>query len=226
MDLKELKKTWSKLSTEKELDEEQIRAMLRKRTHNLIERIDRNIRIGFVILFALIFAFAFDDLFFSPLLMKNINANLAIPDWLLFLSFFSNAFIFITFVYFVIQYYRVKRRCNISCELKETLVKIIDTLNIYRRMFYLALVTLLFAVGSAFVSGMYKGFVSGVEKHGMIFSEVPSDKLVIAIVVGLVILIFVVGGIFLILRWGFRKLYGNYIKKLKFTLKELEEINE
>ena len=60
MNLKELKKTWDKLSSENELDENQLRSMLRKRTNNLIERIDRNIKIGFGVLFILILAFILD----------------------------------------------------------------------------------------------------------------------------------------------------------------------
>ena len=42
----------------------------------------------------------------------------------------------------------------------------------------------------------------------------------------LVILIISVGAIFIFLRWGFRRLYGNYIQKLKLTLNELKEIND
>ena len=44
--------------------------------------------------------------------------------------------------------------------------------------------------------------------------------------IGLAFLFIVVGGIFVFLRWGFRRLYGNYYHKLKRTLKELNEIEE
>lgn len=226
MELKDLKKTWDKLASNKELNEDQIREMLGKHTRNLIERIDRNIKIGFVVLFVLILVFALDDFLFSPLLIKGVSENLTIPDWLLFLGVFSNALIFTTFIYFVIKYYRVKKSCDITCNLKETLIKIIGILKIYQRMFYLALITLLFAVGLGFVSGMYKGFLDGVKKQGVPFSEIQPDQLILAILIGLVILIISVGGIFIFLRWGFRRLYGNYIQKLKLTLSELEEIDE
>ncbi len=226
MDLKDLKKTWDKLSTGNELDENQIREMLGKRTSTLIERIDRNIKIGFVVLFILIFAFAFDDFFFSPLLIKGVSADLEIPKWLLFLGIFSNALIFTTFLFFVIKYYRVKRSCDVLCNLRETLVKIIDTLRIYRRMFYLALVTLLVAMGSGFVTGMYRGFLDGVRQKGFSISEIQPGQLILPVFLGVVILALLVGGFFLLLRWGFRRLYGNYIDKLKYTLKELDEIEE
>ena len=224
MDLKELKKTWKKLESGKELDENQIRSMLEKRTGNLLERIDRNIKIGFVLVFLLILVFTLDDFLFSPLMIQGISEELAVPGWLLYLGIFSNMLILTTFIYFVVKYYRVKRSCDIACDLKETLIKIIDTLKIYQRLFYLALITLLFAMASGFITGMYKGFVAGVEEQGLIFSDVPPDKLLLVILTGLAILILTVGSIFFLLRWGFRRLYGNYINKLKLTLSELQEI--
>ena len=72
MDLKDLKKTWEKLASNKELDENQIRVMLGKRTKNLIERIERNIRIGFIVLLLLILFFVLNDFVISPLLVKTI----------------------------------------------------------------------------------------------------------------------------------------------------------
>ena len=226
MDLKDLKKTWDKLGAKKQLDEDQLKNMLGKRTKSLIEKIDRNIKIGFILLFVLILVFALDDFLFSPLMIEGVSENLKIPDWLIFLGVFSNTLIFTTFIYFVIKYYRVKRKCDISCNLKETLEKIIDTLKIYQRLFYLALITLLFAMGSGFVSGMYNGFIDGIQEQGLPSYEINIDQLLIAILIGLIILILTVGGIFLFMRWGFRRLYGNYIHKLKLTLKELHEIDE
>ena len=54
MELNDLKKTWDKLSANRELDEDQLRSMLGKRTKNLIDRIERNIKIGFVVMAVLI----------------------------------------------------------------------------------------------------------------------------------------------------------------------------
>jgi hypothetical protein len=81
-------------------------------------------------------------------------------------------------------------------------------------------------MGSGFVTGMYKGLQAGIQEQGLLFSDVPPNKLIMVISIGLGILILIVGGIFLLLRWGFRRLYGNYITKLKLTLKELQEIDE
>jgi uncharacterized iron-regulated membrane protein len=93
-------------------------------------------------------------------------------------------------------------------------------------MFYLALVTLLFAIGIGFITGMYTGFSDKVKQLGIPISEIETGGLIGTILIGLVILVILVGGVFLFLRWGFRKLYGNYIHELKLTLKELEEIED
>lgn len=225
MELKDLKKAWSSVSSEKELDENQIREMLRKRTGSLIERIDRNIKIGFVLLFALILLFILDDFVFSPQIIEKVGSGYEIPGWLFFISAFSNILILTTFIYFVVQYYRVKKRCDISCDLRETLLKIINTLRLYQRLFYLALITFSVAIGLSFVTGMYTGMEESAAENGLMMSEIPVGRLAVAVVIGLILLILIVGGVFLFMRWGFRKLYGNYIQKLKATLNELNEVD-
>ena len=223
MDLENLKKTWDKLPTNEQLDENQLRQMLGKQTKSLIDRIDRNIKIGLVVLFVLILIFALDDFLLSPLMIESLNENISIPGWLLFLGVFSNALIFTTFIYFVIKYYRVRKSCDTVCDLKETLNKIIGTLKIYQTMFYLALATLLIAIGLGFITGIYTGFS---EKIGIPISEVEPRGLLIITLIGLFFLVIIIGGIFIFLRWGFRKLYGNYLQKLKLTLQELQEIED
>jgi hypothetical protein len=226
MDLENLKKTWDKLPSDNQLDENQLKKMLGKQTKSLMDRIDRNIKIGFGVLFVLIMIFALDDYLLTPLMIDKLNDNINVPQWLTFLGVFSNTLIFTTFIYFVIKYYRVKKSCDAVCDLKETLVKIIDTLKIYQTMFYLALVTLLVAIGLGFVTGLYRGFLDGVNEKGIPLGEIQTNKIIIVVLIGLLILILLTGAIFIILRWGFRKLYGNYIHKLKLTLQELQEIDD
>ena len=226
MDLKDLKKTWEQISPGRELDEVQLRHMLGRRTTSLIERIDRNIKIGFGLLFILILIFVFDDFLVSPRLVSTMPQGVPIPQWLVFLAVFSNTLIFTTFLYFVIKYYRVKRSCDLDCDLRETLQKIIDTLILYQRLFYLALVTLMVNIGSAFITGLYSGEKLKLENQGAQLTDIDPQQLFLVVVIGLIILVILVGGVFLFLRWGFRKLYGNYIQKLKATLNELEEIGE
>lgn len=224
MELNDLKNTWDKLSASRELDEDQLKAMLSKRSKSLIERVERNIKIGFVILFALFLIIALDEFILSPIMMAEIK--LTVPNWLIFLGVFSNTLIFTTFIYFVIQYYRVKRSCNSTCDIKDTLQKIINTLNLYQRLFYLALISLTFTMAIGFISGLYQESIIELEKQAMTFSEIIVNQLLLEIGIGIAFIVIVVGGIFLFLRWGFRRLYGNYYYKLKHTLKELKEIDE
>jgi len=222
MELRDLKQTWDKMSVGKELDESQLKGMLSKRTKSLMERIERNIKIGFLVLFILIVIVALDDFILSPMLMEDVTR---VPDWVHFLNIFSYSLIFTTFIFFVIRYYRVKQSSDISGELKLTLRKIIELLKLYRRLFYLALITLSIAFVLGFVGGLYQGSFAQLEQ-GVSFSEIEINQLLLEIGIGLAFIVFVVGGIFIFLRWGFRKLYGNYYHKLKATLKELEEIEE
>lgn len=225
MELKDLKKTWEQLSSRKVLDEDQLREMLRRRTGNLIDRIDRNIRIGFGILFGLIVLFILDDFVLGPMLIKGVGTDVEIPRWLMVTSIFANTLIIATFIYFVIQYHRVKKSCDISCNLKETLVKIIGTLRIYKRLFYLALIILTTSMVLQFVSGLFTGMHEGLEQREVLLTDVPLGKWVLVGIIGLTVLIITVGSIYLLMRWGFRRLYGNYISKLKQNLSELNEID-
>jgi len=223
MDLNDLKKTWKKMSVGKELDESQLHKMLGSRTKSLIERIDRNIKIGFVVLLGLILLFSFDDFWFSPQTMDEYYKDMPIPNWVIFLAVFGNVLIFTTFIYFVIKYYRVKRKCDVVCNLKDTLTQIIGTLVLYQRLFYLALAAILVAIGSAFIMGIIEGVNHSAELEGIELVDIETKQLLLIVAISTVIIVVIGGGIFFFLRWGFRKLYGNYIDKLKLTLVELEE---
>ncbi len=224
MELKELQKTWNRFSSGKELNEDQIRDMLGRRTRTLIDRINRNVRIGFVVLFVLITLFLVDDYIFFPILTNGSEIGVVMPQWLVFLTIFSNILIITTFIYFVIKYYQVQKMCDISCNLRETLIRIIEILRIYQRLFYLALFIFALALALQFISGVYSGVVYDIESKGMQVSEISFEQWITVTGVGLLVLVLSVGGIYLLMRWGFRRLYGNYIDKLKEMLIELNEI--
>ncbi len=224
MELTDLKRTWDKMASNRELDEEQLKAMLSKRTKNVIERIERNIKIGFVALFGLLLLIVLDDYIISPAMLENVS--LEVPRWLMFLGVFSNTLLFTTFIYFVIKYYRVKRSCDVTCDLKDTLRKTVETLSLYQRLFYLALGSLTITMALGFITGLYQESVTELESQNIPFSEIQMDQLLLEILIGLIFLVVAVGGIFVFLRWGFRRLYGNYCHKLNQTLKELNEIDE
>lgn len=225
MELSDLKKTWSRVSVREELDEEQILVILKRRTDNLIDRINRNVRIGFIVLFALILFFVVDDYILVPMLTADSDAAIEMPQWLVFISIFSNVLIITAFIYFVIKYYRVRRICDVTCNLRETLIRIIETLALYKRLFYLTLFIFAMALALQFVSGMYAGMTFDLENEGMSLSEVSFEKWLLLTGLGLLFLVLSVGGVYILMRWGFSKLYGRYIHKLKRTLNELDGLD-
>lgn len=226
MDLQDLKNTWDKMASGKELDETQIRNMLGKRTKNLIERIERNIKIGFFVLFALILLFVINDFVISPLLVKNIDFEIQLPLWLQVFSIFGDVIIILTFLFFVVRYNRVKKTCDELCDLKNTLIKIIATLNLYRTLYYISIFIILISFSINFIAGIYEGVLYNAHSQGIPANEIEIGNLATTVFITLFSLLIITLGVYLLFRWGFRRLYGNYIVKLKLTLHELEEINE
>jgi hypothetical protein len=226
MDLNDLKKAWDKLASGKELDETQIREMLGKRTKNLIEKIERNIRIGFFVLFAIILIFICNDFIISPLLVKNIDVGIELPLWLQILSIFGDLIIIFTFLFFVARYYKVKKSCDATCDLKNTLIRTISTLNLYQTLYFISIFIILISFSINFIAGVYEGVLYKAHSLGIPINEIEIGNLATTVFITLLCLLLITVGIFFGFRWMFHRLYGNYITKLKLTLKELEEINE
>lgn len=227
MELKDLKKAWDQYSSadkKNELDVETIREMLRGRTKSLIDKIERNIKIGFIVLFVLIVLFIIDDFVLSPELVKSISAGIEIPGWIVPMDLITNLFIIVTFIGFVYRYYQVRKKCDLGCALTGALTKIIHILNIYKRMFYFAILVLVLSTATGFIAGLYEGVLFSAQQSGITVNEIKTGNIVITILAGLVVLFLLTGALFLLFRWGFRRLYGNYHNKLKLTLKELNEI--
>ena len=224
MDLNDLKSAWNTYSSQEadkhHLGKETINEMLRNRTNTLIERIDRNIRIGIGILLAYIAYIIIDDLYLSKILIKE---PLHYPSWMIPLDIFSNTLIITTYLFFVIRYLKIKRNFSVDLHLKEFLTGILDTLKTYRRLFYLAVIILLINMIVSFAAGLYEGvkFSTGNATGGLEY--LSTSKIFLIIGVGLAVLIPMIAGTFFILRWGFNKLYGRYLVSLNETLTELDE---
>ena len=225
MELKDFKVAWNKFSSrdasEHQLAEEAIYDMLKKRTKNLIERIDRNIKIGYGVLTCLTLFFILDDFFFTPYMAQGIE----IPSWILIIDGISTLFIMGTFLFFSRSYRLEKRTYSHSNDLRNVLQAIIRILNFYHRLFFMAFVILLFVLSVSFITGLFVGIeLKAVEIGSNVIDLSSSPPMVRTILLGIVFLLAFITGFFILFRWGFRKLYGNYISKLKETLQELDEI--
>jgi hypothetical protein len=219
MDLKELKKVWSQVSldtaTRRELTESRISEILSLRTTSLMERIDKNIRRGLIILFLVIAGFYLWDFLLSGGKETRNELYDNIPGWLWILDHGINSFVLILFTLFFVSYTKVRRQCSIHCDLKQTLQKIIRILSVYRRLFILALFIFLLT----FAAGFMKGFYDGVA-----FENGAKGFFTVDLVIGMVTLVLLSTFLYLLLKWIFRRLYGNYLQQLRATLKELEEL--
>jgi hypothetical protein len=224
MELKDLKSAWNTYSSQQmdkhHLGKESINELLRHKTRTLVDKIDRNIRIGIGILLGFIAYVILDDLYLSKILIKE---PIEYPGWMYPLDVFSNALIVTTYLFFVIRYWQIKRNFSVDVHLKDFLIGILETITAYRRMFYLAVIILLINISVSFTAGMYAGikFTLGNTPGGM--DNLSATKILTIVGIGLAILVPLVAAIFFMLRWGFDKLYGCYLVKLKDTLRELDE---
>ncbi|HLN73342.1 MAG TPA: hypothetical protein VK205_08600 [Prolixibacteraceae bacterium] len=224
MELKDLKSAWNTYSSQEmdkhRLGKESINELLRHKTRTLVDKIDRNIRIGMGLLLLFIAYVLLDDIYLSKILIKE---PIEYPHWMYPMDIFSNTLIVTTYLFFVIRYLKIKRHFSVDVHLRDFLTGILDTITTYRRMFYLAVIILLINICVSFTAGMYAGlkFTFGNTPGGM--DHLPTTKIFTLIGIGLAILIPLVAAVFFILRWGFNKLYGRYLVKLNDTLKELDE---
>lgn len=217
MNLNELKKAWNKVSVDaanQELSENKIREILGKRTSSLMDRIDKNIRLGLLILFLVIVAMYIWDM---TIRSSNdaVSAHANIPDWVTIMDQGVNLLLILLFVLFFYSYNKVRRQCSTSCNLRQTLTKIIGILSFYRRLFTFALFIFLLSSGTGFIAGYYTGVLSydtGVRMQPL------------TLLIGIVFLVLLTIALYFLFRFIFRKLYGNYIHQLKDTLAELDEL--
>ena len=224
MEFKDLKSAWDTYSSQEvdkhHLGKETIDELLRNRTKTLVEKIDRNIRIGIGVILAFIAYVIIDDLYLAEIM---IDKPIQYPSWMIPIDVFSNTLIVCTYLFFVIRYLKIKRSFSVDLQLKNLLLGILDTLKTYRRMFYLAVAILLINIIVAFVTGYYLGIKYNASKLPEGIDNLSTSKILMIAGVGLAILIPLIAGIFLVLRWGFNKLYGRYMISLNETLHELDE---
>ena len=227
MELIHLKSTWSKYSSAEvnrhQLNETDLHDLLSKRTKTLIERIDRNMKIGFAVLILLTLFFLIDDFLLTPFL--SASNDVVIPNWIVWINGIKTTFILLTFIYFGIRYHSAKRGYNQSNNLKQVLNSIIQILHTYQKLFYMALAILLLVLSISYITGMFIGIEDAAIRQGVSIKELNQDQIIKHLGGGLLLLISIIGILFFFFRWGFQKLYGKYISQLEATLQELEEVD-
>lgn len=224
MDLNELKSAWNNFSSRDasnhQLNENAIRELLKTRTKNLVDKVERNIKIGFGVLF-LILLFLLSG---TELISFSMPQGYDMPRWTDWLDWFNVLVLGGSFIYFLVRYYSIRKYYSSITNLRDALNRIIKTLQIYKVLFNMALFFLLVVAVIEFLTGMYAGAAISAELQGGRFADLDSQQLFWAMLRGVAVLIFIVSLVFLTFRWGFKRLYGNHLQILKTTLKELDEI--
>ena len=227
MDIKDLKSAWNTYSSQEvdkhRLGRDSINDLLKNQTKSLVERIDRNIRIGMFVLLVFIAYVIIDDLYLSKLLIQE---PVQYPTWMVPIDVFSNVLIVTTYLFFVIRYLQIKRSFSPDTQLKDLLNGILDTIKTYRRMFYLAVVILLINMVVSFSAGLYQGVKAKADSAVGGMENLAISKIFTIVGVGLAILIPFIAITFFLLRWGFNRLYGRYLIRLNETLQELDETGD
>jgi hypothetical protein len=227
MDIKDLKSAWATYSSQEvdkhRLGKETIYDLLKNQTRSLVDRIDRNIRIGMIVILVFIAYVIIDDLYLSKLLIQE---PIQYPTWMVPLDVFSNVLIVTTYLFFVLRYLRIKRSFSPDTHLKDLLTGILDTIKTYRRMFYLAVVILLINMVVSFAAGLYQGVKFKADSVGGGMENLATSKILTIVGIGLAILIPFIAITFFLLRGGFNRLYGRYLVRLNETLQELDETGD
>jgi hypothetical protein len=221
MGVEDIREIWGRLtagsSDQQGLDEEQIRMLLAKRSKNLMERIDFNIRIGFFILLGIIMFIVMYDFFNYKGLFPAVLNKTDIPAWLIFLDIATNLLIVTIFVSFFIRYFRVRKLCTGDCDIRHSLMKVIGILTLYQRLFTVALIIIMLSSGTGFLVGYFTSIQS---------QQIPEGFMIPVILFGVFLIVLLTLMLFLLLRWIFRRIYGNYLAQLRETLAELDELEE
>lgn len=217
MELDQLKNAWNKFSDKQasrhRVDETELRRMLKRRTNGLIDRIDRNVWIGFTVIVALVLFFMIDDFYLTPKFAEGTQ----VPAWIYLIDALNTIILVGTFGYFWNQYKGVKNHYSQSNDMRRVLADSIQALMTFRRLFYGALTVFLFVIVISAVAGFFGN--PDVKAETML-----AERNQVVLLTSLGILLVIIAVIFLVFHWGFCRLYGRYIKQLKATLSELDEI--
>jgi hypothetical protein len=231
MELDELKSAWNKISSDKEmllLNENEIKKLLKNRTLDISERIGRNIRIGMGLILGWVCLGFGIDFIFTPIFEKYLNKPYLTDNfmfWSFILEVLNYLLIFAGIIIFWIRYSKIEKEKIDILNLKNNLRILIKILNSYRIMFYIVLVIILLYVGASFSSGFFMEYNYQVKEAGINLENLSFFGWVViilsfAITLGIFIAIY-----YLLFNLFFKRLYGRYLKQLKSTLKELEEVN-
>lgn len=202
MELDQLKEMWGDVATVKKVSsDEEIQAMLRKKSKSPIAKMKRNLFVEMLVV-VILYGVTITDYFLT---LKGMMLGLA---WLMLASF----------LLYMIYYVRKRKLLNdmecVSCEVKSNLQQQLRTLEKYIRL-YLYLGTLFFPLIMIFTGVILFLYAPEVKNQQ---PAVPLWAFVTALsVISLVLTI----PMYFLNKWYMRKLYGQHVEKLKAIVNEM-----
>jgi hypothetical protein len=202
MELDQLKEMWGDVATVKKVSsDEEIQAMLRKKSKSPIAKMKRNLFVEMLVV-VILYSVTITDYFLT---LKGMMLGLA---WLMLASF----------LLYMLYYVRKRKLLNdmecVSCEVKSNLQRQLRTLEKYIRL-YLYLGTMFFPLIMIFTGVIL--FLYAPELK----NQEPAVPLW-AFVTALSIIAFVLTiPMYFLNKWYMRKLYGQHVDKLKAIVNEM-----
>ena len=196
MDIDNLKSTWQALQTQSEpvLENEQIRKLLRGKANDSISKIKRSILIeaAFVVVLSVFLMFN-QQWFYSPFVIPYLGFVMVL-----------------SLIWYTFKYLKI-RKINLQENLKQTLSKLISTLDLYLKVYLYG--SLALGVFAAILPLLWKN---------VSFEDFTLARVLLIVISTLV----AVPAYYFVIKWYIKNLYGNYVEELKEELKELEDLED
>ncbi|HOO83724.1 MAG TPA: hypothetical protein PLS94_04110 [Prolixibacteraceae bacterium] len=228
MELDELKKAWGEFNTKNEhkLSEGDFSKMLNKKTTDLSERVGRNIRIGIGIVMAWIALGFTIDFLATPMLEKTMNKpymTSPLIDWSLAAEMLIYLLIALAIIIFFVRYRKLEKTNICNGQLRNRLIRLINIIKSYKRMFYVILVVVLLYVVVTFSLGFFMEYNYQLSEKGIDPEQLGTlSKTIMILTFGVAVSI-ILSVYYLLFNIFFKQLYGRHLKQLQTTLKELDE---
>ena len=204
MELDQLKEMWGDMAIDKrDSSNEEIQAMLRKKSKSPIAKMKRNLMIEMIVVIVLYSWIIIDYV------IKYKGVMLSIP-----LLMFALGVLFV--IYYVRKRKLLKDMECVTCEVKSNLQQQLTILGKYVRIYMLA-GTLLFPITMIFMCVILFFYSEEMQQLQKPVPFLPFLAVVTVIAVVLTIPIYFLN------KWYVRKLYGQHVEKLKLIVNEMSE---
>lgn len=220
-----LKELWKEInqSTEDQpkFSEDQVKVLLEGKANDIFTKISKNLTIGMGLLglYVLLVIYGLYKVNFSE---DGLVEAMQLSSWYIGLDLVVDCSIIISFIYFFMSFRKLKTNSISGNKLKDTIKSAIKILTSYRRFFYYIVAVTVASGIVGFIIGAKYGISKAEKELGAKLTENPNTEIIMMVLLVLFGLIFF--GVLIFIVWFvFKKLYGNYIEKLRDCYDELIE---